>query len=454
MAQEKYDYDYANTMLTECVANDPGNLVYVDAFFQNLFRKYQNNRRRPRSRGISKGNLKKLLAQQDWTGIIRAGLDALKSNPWDVATLRAMADACKELHLNEIELRFLKSALDGNPKDLGVNRHCAKSLARMGQYDMAIACWHRVEENKPRDKEAAEMISQLSLERNRAQAGFAEPTEQPGARTATSPSRTEPTSSDSADEVVADEGSEKTKREIPLTTRQRLDRAITDDPTNIENYLELARVLAGENRVSEAEHTLKKALSISGGEIKVHESLEDLQMQRARQQVMIAENQAKSEGTDESRELAKKIRQETIQREVEIYQARCDRYPDDPQYAYELGARLKRIGKYDDAVQALNRSLDEVQRKPAALLELGECHQHLKDYRKAMKSYTDAVEAAKTEKDPQIIKLALYRAGVLATGLKNLDEAKKHLIQLIELDPAYRDASDRLDKIREIGDKG
>jgi hypothetical protein len=66
------------------------------------------------------------------------------------------------LHHNEVELVYLKQALEANPKDADVNRHCARSLARMGQFDQAIACWHRVEKIVPGDREVARMISELS----------------------------------------------------------------------------------------------------------------------------------------------------------------------------------------------------------------------------------------------------------------------------------------------------
>jgi hypothetical protein len=78
-----------------------------------------------------------------------------------------MAKACEALHYNEVELVYLKPALDAAPKDANVNRHCARSLARMGQFDQAIACWHRVDEITGKDREAAAMISQLAEERMR-----------------------------------------------------------------------------------------------------------------------------------------------------------------------------------------------------------------------------------------------------------------------------------------------
>ena len=76
-----------------------------------------------------------------------------------------MARACEALHHNEVELVYLKQALDANPKDIESNRHCAVSLARMGQFDQAMACWHRIEEITGGNREATEMILRLAEEK-------------------------------------------------------------------------------------------------------------------------------------------------------------------------------------------------------------------------------------------------------------------------------------------------
>ena len=56
--------------------------------------------------------------------------------------------------------------------------------------------------------------------------------------------------------------------------------------------------------------------------------------------------------------------------------------------------------------------------------------------------------------DEEVRKLGLYRAGVLATGLRELDRAERHLAELAGMDYGYRDVSDRLDKIASLRDSG
>ena len=437
MEKEKYDYDYANTMFTECVRHDPGNLIYVEAFLENLRRKYNNNKKGARIRGFGgKANLKKSASKKDWIGVIRAGLDALRTNPWDVRVLRAMAEACQELHLNEIELRYLKNALDANPKDPEVNRHCAKSLARMGQSDMAIACWHRVEENKRNDLEAARAISNLTLEKTRAQAGFGDPDDLPAKRAKQKEKLPE-------GETIREK---EVGTQIQLTKRQQIETAISEDPTDVDDYLQLARLLFAENKAPEAEMALQRGLPASGGDIRIREALEDAQMLRSREELATAEQRAKSEDSEEATRLAADRRDEVLKREIEIYDSRVQRYPDEPRFQFQLGTRLKRTGKFEMAVESLRIAADDPRCKAAAQLELGECLQHLKDYAAAIQAYRAAVDSADNS-HLNVKKLGLYRAGVLATGLRDTENAKKYLSELLELDVGYKDVKARLDKI-------
>ena len=430
MQQDKYDYDYANTLFTECVARDPGNLIYVEEFLKNLQRKFKNNKKGSKLLGFGggKGNLKKLAAKNDWMGVIAAGLDLLKGNPWDVPTLRTVAKACEALQLNEVELRFLKNALDAKPKDSEVNRHCARSLGRMGQYDMAIACWHRVEESSRSDREAAQMISALTLEKNRAGAGFGEAVKLPSSPIS---HKEKPTAPETAGESL---------KKIELTPRQKLDRAILDDPTIVENYIKLAQLLAAENRHGEAETVAKRGLSASGGDVKVLEVLEDLQINRARAQLAIAKRRAASDPSDDHQDLAHALEADLLQRELEIYHARYERYPEDNRLRYELGVRLKRVGKLDEAIETLSAAAADERISAAAGLEMGMCLQQKKDYQGAMQAYRQAIANA-AEQPIEVKKKALYLAGRLALGLKDTENGRKYLGKVHEIDPNYRDTS-------------
>ncbi|REK18057.1 MAG: hypothetical protein DWQ37_04965 [Planctomycetota bacterium] len=71
-----------------------------------------------------------------------------------------------------------------------------------------------------------------------------------------------------------------------------------------------------------------------------------------------------------------------------------------------------------------------------------------------MKAYGEAVESA-GHWDEAVKKLALYRAGWLAKGLKDYETADRYLTELAGLDFGYKDVSALLDEVskhRENGD--
>src|SRR5690606_5726482 len=137
----------------------------------------------------------------------------------------------------------------------------------------------------------------------------------------------------------------------------------------------------------------------------------------------------------------------------EGYAARAYRDPHNPRLQLELGLRLKRDGKAKQAITALQAARSEPKRKAVVLVELGECFEQREQYKLALSHYEQSIEASEAT-DEEARKLALYRAGVLATGLRELDRAERHLGELAGMDYGYRDVSERLDKISSLRDSG
>lgn len=442
--QQGYDHDYVNTMFSECVVTDPGNVVYVEAFLDNLSNKFNNNKKGGRLGFNARSPIKKAVAKSQWADVLTKGPDILRQNPWDVQTLRWMAEACAAYHFNEVELLYLKNALDANPKAVDVNKHCATSLARMGQFEQAIACWHRIEELSKNNTEAPEMISKLSVERHRIASGLVEdasPEIREKMRHATKPGAqtTQPEQEEEAEAAP--------KREIQLTERQRREQTIVNDPTDTEAYLALADLHLQETRYQEAEQVLTKALNVSGNNLNVREKLEDTMILRAKAQVAVAETRAKEKQTETAKSLVGELRENLYRLELDIFNTRSQRFPDDLRLKYELAVRLKKLGNYDEAIEQLREARGDRELKTSATIEMGECLQHLKSYSKALQCYQKAVASADRFEQADLKKMALYRAGVLASGLKQSDVARTHLEELLKLDPKFKDAKSRLDKL-------
>ena len=423
--------DYAIDMFAVCVMGDPSNAVYLQGLLGVLKRKHAAKK------GIgltalwsaaSRGGLKKLAAAAQWRDLVKQGVEIIKSNPADHGCLLAMADACGNLMFLDAQGVYLRAALDAAPADPEVNRQCARFAANQGLFDQAIECWRRVSKVKGLGEEADREIARLSVEKTivagqgmtgRPAAGGAA-AKKPDAAGAAAPA---------AGGRVAELRDE-----------------IRRNPSAIDAYLELADLLERDATVEEAEKVLAQALAVSGNDLRVQEHVEDRQLRWSRHKMMIAEKRLEAADTPENRALVERLRAAQLRQEIDVYQARCSRYPENAIWKYELAMRLKAAGNFTEAIRNFQEVLQDARRKGAVSLELGECFQKIKQYQLAMQSYQAAVEAL-TDRELDLRKRALYRAGVLSAGLEDPDSARKYLSMLAALDFNYRDVAQRLDKL-------
>jgi tetratricopeptide (TPR) repeat protein len=419
--------DYAVEMFALCVLGDPGNAIYTQVLLGALRQKFGARKSGGLASLWSGGGrlgLRKLAANAQWREILKQGVGLIKANPADHGSLLAMAEACGNLMFSDAQRVYLKAALDAAPKDVEVNKQCAKFLADQGEFDQAIACWLRISAVKSLAEEAQREIARLQVEKTivagHGMAGRA------GGRPAAGQAGT-------GDQPATDRAT---------VLRQQ----IKENPAGIEAYLELADLLERDATVAEAEQMLAVALSASGGDIKVQEHIEDRHLRWARHRVMLAEKRQEEDGSSENRRLVERLRAEQIKREIDVYGARCQRYPENVIWKYELAMRLKAAGNHTEAIRHFQEVLGDPRRKGAVSLELGECFQKIKQYELSMQNYRTAVEVL-SEREPDLRKRALYRAGVLAAGLGDTDSARKYLALLAGLDFGYRDVRERLDKL-------
>lgn len=451
---EKTDRDYAHDLFTQCLVEDPANLIYLQHFLGNLAQKYGNNKKGARFAGLKiktgRMALTKAAGKGHWREAFQAACEALKSNPWDTATLLDVADAYRQIGSDECQLYMLRWALDAAPKNVTVNRRAAETLARLGQFDQAISCWRRVEQAKPGDEQAAKAISQLSVEKTIQQGGYNQELLHGAAADA---SGLEAAMRDRAAQGRAEAGAAPAAKQKADGGRERelLD-AIQALPADVANYLQLAELFSVQNRLREAEEILTRALAASGGgDLTVRERLEDAHLRRAQNQVSVAQRRAEQEKTEEAADLARRMVTQANQAELEVYAARAARNPANLLLQYELGLRCKRAGKFKEAIQAFQAARDDARHKALVQIHLGESFQHIRQFKLALSSYEAAIEAT-DDMQPDTKKLALYRAGVLAAELNDRDRAEKYLTQLAAMDFGYRDVADRLDKLTALRD--
>jgi len=427
-------YDYANDLFTECVVSDPVNLMYVQSFLDNLKKKYGNNKKGSSLAFIqgasTRRTVKKALGQEDWDGVIKAGCDALKLNPWDIPTLLSMAKATDRIGGNdppiETPLHYLKCALEANSKDPEVNRECAKAMEERGQLDQAIHCWHRVEQALPNNEEAQRAIADLAVK-----------------KTLNKLDSTSPMKNRAASNAAA-------SAEPEMTPEQRLERKIAQAPKELSNYLELAQLYINDDRFKEAEEVYARAFEASGGDQGIRDSWDDVQIRRLRHQLAGLQRRRET-GDEQAKQEYRRLRKALIEKELEVYKGRVERFPNNLLFKYELGYRYMLAGQQGEAIKQFQLARNDPRRKGLCMLYLGQCFEQIGQNRLAIGQYESAIEEI-PDRDGDHKKDALYRAGSLQVTLKNLDAAEKHLSVLAAMDFTYKDVSALLDKIGHLRD--
>jgi tetratricopeptide (TPR) repeat protein len=453
--------DYAIEMFSLCVVGDAASPAYAQALLGSLRQKFGGKKAGGLASILSGGGgrgLKKFAAAGQWQDLIKQGVTTLKSTPSDQGCLLAMADACGNLGFNDSQRVYLKAALDAAPKDAEVNRQCAAFLAGQGEFDQAIACWVRIRDVKGLRDEAEKEIARLQVEKTivagRGLAGRAAPAGSPQA--AAKPAAGGSASAESGSSIEPGESAPRPASATPAESSApassdaeriaALRRAIAGNPTGIDDYLELADLLERHATVSEAEQVLAQALAASGNDLKVQEHIEDRHIRWSRHRVMLAEKRLAEDASPQNQQLVARLKAEHVKREIDVYAARCARYPENVLWKYELAMRLKASGNHAEAIKHFQGVLQDPRRKGAVALELGECFQKIRQYELAMQNYKAAVDSL-TDRETDLRKRALYRAGVLATGLGDTDSGRRYLADVASLDFGYRDVRERLDKL-------
>jgi tetratricopeptide (TPR) repeat protein len=414
---EKPDFEYATKLLTDCVLGNPSNIFYVKGYIETLKKKYNNNKT---GKTLAKFQelgarmaQKKAIDQEKWDEALKQGLRVLTANPWDKTALLNMAKVSSKYPSDfEVELYYLRTALEPSPKDPDINKLCAIALAAIGEVDQAITCWHRVEvarQGTAAEEEAKRHIAYLNTHRMDMKDGTASQGFRPGR----------------PGEV-----------EELLTPEKRLLRKISQHPEKLEPYVELSQMYINEERYGDAEKILAKAVEQSDGNLDIREKWEDARLRNIRQKITKIEDPAEK----------KKQEKLLFAQELEVCKSRCERYPNNPLFRYDLGYHYMIVRQYNDAIRELQMARNDPRKKGSCLLALGQCFQQIEQYPLAMDHYEMAIEEI-PDRDAKNKKKALYSAGKLSLWLGDLEKADKHLKVLAGLDFTYKDVPALLDKL-------
>ncbi len=411
------DYHQIHLLLADCVRADPGNSLYLEAVLANL-RKRDGARRRESwfsrwfgrrkpAAGAAANRAGASLEDQIDSGtrstqysVLAGAAEALWNRSGDAGLLQELAIAAGECDLEEVEERYWRAAADAAPQDVEIVRGQARALGRRGKFDAAAVAWRQLLSLRSGDAEATSALGELLP------------------------------ATDQANDIGA--------------ARQVWEK----EPHSVVAGLRLGEALIRGWQFDEAEKVLADVQAATGGDLRVLEERENLQLARSEHRLTMARRRAASDTHPKAETLVARLQDEHCRLEIDIFNLRTERLPRDWSMRLELARRLKRAGNFSGAVQRLAEALKLRPDEPAVLIELGECWQHLRQFTRALEFYEKAKAGAETsEPGGESSKLASYRMAVLAAAMGQREFAREHFRMVVSADAHFKDARQRLDKL-------
>ncbi|MFO0850161.1 MAG: hypothetical protein U0871_16625 [Gemmataceae bacterium] len=440
------NHDYAINLLLTCCKLDPGNFLYRQALRRAQKEKYGDNLRGSRFAFLTtprlKAKVKAAKSGRDYLRVLEVGEQVLTKNPWDTGTQMDMAEAFDALGLLDLAVFTLDQCRQKSPKDPTVNRALARLLEKRGDFQKAILLWQLVREAVPTDVEAAHKAKDLAASETIARGGYQQVAD--GSKQSPILGRIEQQSADKADKLTRDTAA--------------LLKRIEADPTEPNLYVQLAQAYRRHKQDDRARAALQQGLGPTGNHYSLQLELMELELvpfrtnleltdkKLAELRAQMAAGTEPDEGpTEEELAAARtKLAKEVANREIEIVRMKADRFPTDPNHRLELGARLLKADKVDEAIAELQTVRRDERFKGRAAMFLGLGFRKRNNWRLAQRNFEEAL-AALPATDESGRKEVLYQ---LATGSAESGDYARALDlghELANLDFNYKQIGTLLD---------
>jgi tetratricopeptide (TPR) repeat protein len=144
------------------------------------------------------------------------------------------------------------------------------------------------------------------------------------------------------------------------------------------------------------------------------------------------------------------------QLEIELveFAERCANYPTDLALKYEMGRRLLKAGKHDEAISALQQASRDARRFVPSMLLLGQAFTQKGWLREAGETYERTLQTDMTEDKRKEILYCLgdvkERIGTENKSPEDLAKALDYFSQLAQIDFNFKDVRTRLEKVRNV----
>jgi tetratricopeptide (TPR) repeat protein len=427
------NHDYAVQLLLTCCKLDPANLIYRQELRRNQKARHKNNLRGGFFAFLTtrkpKAQMKWAKRGRDYLRVLEHGEQVLARNPWDTGTQLDMAAAADALGLIDIAIFILTQAREKDAKDATLNRALARLLEKRGNFTEAIKLWELVRQKAPGDAEATHKAKDLAASEtiqrgNYDQAGLSDSSAMRAAL-----------------QAQATAATDRAGREVDV-----LKAKIDADPTAAGPYLQLAALHRRQHRPEQALEVLQKGVAPTGRDFQIQVEVAEMELDPFRKNLSLTDEQLKAEPDDpELRKVRVRLLKEINAREMELLRLKSDRQPGDLNLRLDLGVRLLRAGKTEEAIGELQQVRKDPRLLGKAAMYLGFCFKSKSNWRLAERNFREAIKNLPPTEDASR-KEVMFQLATGTAEAGDLSQAVDLGHELANQDYLYRDIGRLLDE--------
>ncbi len=375
-------------------------------------------------------------AKGRWNEVLEHCEDAFVHNPWDVTAAQDAADAAAHLNRPELAKWLLESVHAQAGEEAGFLRHLARVYELNENWEQAIACWERVRRVDPNDENALRQIKALSASATITRSGLGAAIQR---------------SEQKAPEEAFKSDLDDLKRQA-LSPEDRLRREMEEEPDRVGTYLELVDLLKLNNRLDEAERILAKGLQAVPGDDILHTAHADIQIARLQRAIGVWTKKARDQPDDPPTQAKlDQLKGMLADYEIKEYRRRIEKRPQDMNLHYQLGLRLCKNGRYDEAIAEFQQARAAPALKVSALYQAGLCFESKGLPKLAERNYQEALNLVDTS-DQALVNSLHYRLGRAAESHGDLKSAEEHYNEVAANDYTFEDVAHRLENLNRESD--
>lgn len=350
----------------------------------------------------------------------------LLGSPQDASVRTSLAEALMELGHIDAALEEARIATETDPANGEANKLAASLMLKKGLVAEAKQALMRALKAKPEDRDAQKLLRDLD----------ATATMQKGFETASS-YRDVIKDKDQAEQLEKQTHLVKTEADIQAVMAKMLEahRANPQDAKIIKNIADLH--FEQRKDYLAAKEWYKKAIAINSFDSVLKDKVEDCEIRQMESQL----KQAKERNDPNAGQLAA----QKLAFEIRAFERRVADRPTETPPRFELGKRLYQAKNIDGAIREFQFSVKDPKHRVDSAIYLGNCFQAKKLYDLAETQYKNAEEGALGDDK---LKYIWYNWALCCEQSGKRDRAVELLMRIVEKDYGYRDAAQRLEKLK------